>query len=397
MTSMYANEGSSCLHVPTMNMQVGVGVDSSCHEVVSTPHEVDSATAYLLTKAASAFWRTFKYFARDGILLMARLNARVLADINDLSMSMVTPHLLSAVKALRLIAGDLGGEYSHDPRSQDDGAAGGDARDDDPLPITSESSVASSCEQNNDGLMFQMADFNADAGIQRLDYIITQVDVSRMARVASRNLHAESVHHPPSTYPADSSLILSSHDDEEQDVDDLLQRNAPIIEVYFESAVNNIDPERQRRGIDNDPCQFSWLMVPSDIKEDVMTRMSSSNLTGDVPDSISICKSNDFVNLECNDLDTFDHCGICQKPFRDGDSIHILSCQHLLHRGCFDSWQAGGISRNESSECPACEEAQAKTLSQQKDSCVDHHAEVSSWGFKRLSNLLSGCSSQSKI
>ncbi len=153
------------------------------------------------------------------------MNALALAEINALSLSLVTPSLLSSVKALQMIAGDVGVDYSHDPLDHDSGAE--DARDDHALPITSESSVASSREENidivQDGLAFQIADFNADAGSQRLDYVITQVDVSRMARVASRDLHAEGVHQPPSKYPADCSLILSSHEEEEQDVDDFLQ------------------------------------------------------------------------------------------------------------------------------------------------------------------------------
>lgn len=385
MTSMGENGVASCLEVSTMK-------DYKCHEIASSPLasplEVNSATAYLLTKAASVLWRTFKYFARDGILLIARMNALALAEINALSLSLVTPSLLSSVKALQMIAGDVGVDYSHDPLAHDSGAD--DARD---APITSESSVASSREENidivQDGLAFQIADFNADAGSQRLDYVITQVDVSRMARVASRDLHAEGVHQPPSKYPADCSLILSSHEEEEQDVDDFLQRNAPIIEVYFESTVHNIDPDRPRHGIDNDPCQFSWMMVPSDIKEDVMTRMSGSHLTGDVPESISICKSIEFVNLKCDDTNTFDHCIICQIPFQDGDGVRVLSCQHLFHRGCIDTRQAG-ISRSESSGCPVCDEAQVKTMSQQEDSENDFHVEVSPWGLKRLGSLLLG-------
>ena len=361
--------------------------DYKCHEIASSPLasplEVNSATAYLLKKAASVLWRTFKYFAQDGILLMARMNALALAEINALSLSMVSPSLLSSVKALQMIAGDFGVDYIHDPLPHHSGA--GDARDDDALPITSESSMESSREENidivQDGLAFQIADLTADAGSQRLDYVITQVDVSRMARVSSRNLHAESVHQPPSTHPADCSLILSSHEEEEQDVDDFLQCNAPIIEVYFESTVHNIDPDCPRHGIDKDPCQFSWMMVPSDIKEDVMTRMSGSR---DVPESISICKSIEFVNMKCDDANTFDHCIICQK-----DSVDVLSCQHLFHRGCIDTQQAG-ISRSESSGCPVCDEAQVKTMSQQEDSDNDFHVEVSPWGLKRLGGLLLG-------
>ncbi len=116
------------------------------------------------------------------------MNALALAEINALSLSLVTPSLLSSVKALQMIAGDVGVDDSHDQFAHDSGAD--DAHDNHALPITSESLVVSSREENidivQDGLTFRIADFNADAGSQRLDYVITQVDVSRMARVASR-------------------------------------------------------------------------------------------------------------------------------------------------------------------------------------------------------------------
>ncbi|KAL3822510.1 hypothetical protein ACHAXA_001975 [Cyclostephanos tholiformis] len=224
-----------------------------------------------------------------------------------------------------------------------------------------------------------------------MDYVITQLDVSRMARVDTRDMrhHAAGVRRPPGAFSADTSLILSSHEGGEQDVDAILQRCAPVIEVYFESNLDNVDTDRLGHGIDDDdPCQFSWMMVSSDVKEDGMTRMSASDIIGDVPVSISICKTNDFVNLECNNTNTLDYCVACKNLFQDGDSLHILPCQHLYHRGCIDTWQAGGFSRNESSICPLCDKAQEKTSSQQED-YEDKRVKASSWGLVRLGSLLS--------
>jgi hypothetical protein len=217
-----------------------------------------------------------------------------------------------------------------------------------------------------------------------------------------------SVHVPPSSaYPVDaslilsidtSSLILSSHEDDEQDSDAILQpTNAPVMEVYFDkSTVRNTDPsERHRRGMDDDPCQFSWMMVSSDVGEDGMTRMSASDTIGDVPVTISICKSknNEIVKPECHDANAIVYCVTCKTPFfQDGDGISLLSCRHLLHRGFIEKSRAGGISRNAYSMCPSCEEAQRRTPSRMED-VGDCRFKESSWGIKRLGTLLSSLGS----
>ena len=87
------------------------------------------------------------------------MNALALAEINALSLSFVTPSLLSSVKALQMIAGDVGVDDSHDTFVHDSGAD--DAHDDHALPIISESLVVSSREENidivQDGLTFRLA------------------------------------------------------------------------------------------------------------------------------------------------------------------------------------------------------------------------------------------------
>jgi hypothetical protein len=302
------------------------------------PEEINSATAYLLKKASAFLWRTFKYVAKDGIVLLTKINDYALAEITDLSTSiLISPPLLAAMKALRMItvAGEptkSKGEYSptttHDtlPQQQQQ------------QQQQQQFYVNYDGNGNNmyqDGLMFsQVPVVNTDN--TENDIVITQVDVAVMARVALRNSHAtEKI--PGSTYCHHNtniidggSLILSSHDEElttleggmeDGGVDDFMQRNVPIIEVYFEDTVcggvhDNITGcatiTRHSSNSTSEPS-FSWMMVPTNIKTDVMTRMSGdSKLTSDgggddivIPESISISKlrnkgSGDCVNLESN-------------------------------------------------------------------------------------------------
>jgi len=255
---------------------------------------------------------------------------------------LISPPMLAAMKALRMItiAGEptkSNGEYS--PTTHDT------------LPHQHQQQqqlyVNYDDNGNNmyqDGLMFsQVPVVNTDN--TENDVVITQVDVAVMARVALRNSHATEkipsnyyCHHNTNIIDG-GSLILSSHDEElttlegglDDGVDDFMQRNVPIIEVYFEDTVcgghdNNVTgcATITRHSNSASEPSFSWMMVPTNIKTDVMTRMSGdSKLTSDggggdddcldgnnvvIPESISICKSKsrngggaaDVVNLESN-------------------------------------------------------------------------------------------------
>lgn len=345
-----ASTGSTSHDVPTLTTTKIDAIDveqCSCHEDIDSdvkmeaPEEIYSATAYLLKKASAFLWRTFKYVAKDGIVLLTKINDYALAEITDLSTSiLISPPMLAAMKALRMItvAGEptkSNGEYS--PTTHDT------------LPQQQQQQqqhcyVNYDSNGNNiyqDGLMFSQVPVVNTDNIEN-DVVITQVDVAVMARVALRNSHASEkipskyCHH---TNMVDGgSLILSSHDEElttlegglDDGVDDFMQRNVPIIEVYFEDTVcgghDNVTgcATITRHSNSTSEPSFSWMMVPTNIKTDVMTRMSGdSKLTSDgggggddcldgntvvIPELISICKSksrnggsaSDVVNLESN-------------------------------------------------------------------------------------------------
>lgn len=403
MTSIDVKDATSKCSLSSINNKQS-GVDSSCpmiegNDASDLPHlQVNSATIYLLKKAASGIplvanvlWGMLQDFGWDENItgIIEGMNAQALAEVGSAILSStisISPYFHSALTALQSI-NDFEDSYSHDISAQDD-----------ELPVTSDVSDSSSCEQNMEliegGLMFRSADFNTDESAQRLDYVITQVDISRMARTASRQLHQL----PTITYyRAENPLICSSH--EEENVDDFLLRNAHIIEDYFDNTEDNTEHKCQEEDPRNEPSQFSWMMVPKDPKEDNMTRMSHSIQAEEVPDSISICRSNASVSMECNMHDSvnFEYCVICQEPFQDGECLRVLPCQHLFHCGCIDKWISGKNSSDYCiiSGCPMCKKTPLKTPPQQE--VLDDYAKESQDEsyLARLGNLSSHSESPS--
>ena len=198
----------------------------------------------------------------------------------------------------------------------------------------------------------------------RLDYSITQMDVLRMSRVASRRLRVDSVDQLPTTiyHEEQNELICSSHETErEEELSGDIQ--LPVVTALQQG----------------DNPEFSWLIVPED-PCDGLTRISKLNV---VPESISICSS----NSEKKDRDAFDHCVICQEPFQEGENLRVLPCEHLFHSGCIDKMMLGENLEDDSG-CPMCK----KNL--QEPQGESHHSDgsVPSWSFKRLGSLLASMS-----
>mmetsp|Transcript_32110 Transcript_32110/g.54789 ORF Transcript_32110/g.54789 Transcript_32110/m.54789 type:complete len:406 (-) Transcript_32110:154-1371(-) len=391
---------TKCSVSPTRSKKNGVDGDGASDLVHP---QVNSATAFLLRKAlsgtscvANALWDIYHELCLDeamiGISIIEGMNAQALAEVASVTNSMLSatvfPYFNSALKILE--PNDCIEErYTPDICAQ--------AND---LPATSDVSESSSCEQNMEinegGLMLRSSDFNIDENAQRLDYVITQVDVSRMARAASRRLNVESIHQLPMiTYRSEDTLICSCH--EEENVDDFLLRNARIIEDYFD----NTEDKNECPGEDG-PSEFSWMMVPNDPKEDTVTRMSNSIHGGEIPDSISICKSNASANMECDDVhgtDTFEYCVICEEPFKDGESLRVLPCQHLFHCSCVDKWVTRETRENSIdccivSGCPMCNKLSPEVPPQEvlgdfaKDLEVQSSDDAPMWALSRLGNLL---------
>jgi hypothetical protein len=131
-----------------------------------------------------------------------------------------------------------------------------------------------------------------DLSPQRLDYEITQIDIARMARNASRHL----------------------------DVDSIL--TLPTI-TYHSSASFKFKEMNERNET------FSFVMVPDP--------------------SIDKCESS---SIHQND----NFCVICMEHFVEGDRLRVLPCGHSFHVGCIDRWLSGSHSHFEcyTSGCPTC-------------------------------------------
>mmetsp|Transcript_10737 Transcript_10737/g.22553 ORF Transcript_10737/g.22553 Transcript_10737/m.22553 type:complete len:446 (+) Transcript_10737:478-1815(+) len=252
------------------------------------------------------------------------------------------------------------------------------------------------------GLLSQEPTLHMDDIQQRLDYIVTQIDVSRMARSVSNRLDVESINRLPTVvFQKDDPLICPSYSGGDDGSEGNIHGGAPLIEDYF----NDVDNRESHDFNDRTP-NFSWMVVPEDPREDEVTRMSSSIQALAVPESISICSShhsNDIVNETVECLSMYENCVICRDAFQDGDCLRVLPCQHLFHCGCIDKWMLQGHPTDEwlSRGCPMCKDTSKISPHSQKvndqssvhDSPADtYHSDgsVPSWAFARLGGILSG-------
>jgi hypothetical protein len=215
-----------------------------------------------------------------------------------------------------------------------------------------------------------------DDSNERLNYSISQLDVLRMSRAASRRLRVDSIDELPTTiyHEEQNELICSSHEECEEELQG---------DVHVPVVTGIKDTVFQHTLQQGDCPEFSWLMVPEDPLQDDLTRISKQNdQLGVVPESISICSSH---HSEKKDHDAFDHCVICQEPFQEGENLRVLPCEHLFHCGCIDKQ---GENSEEDAGCPMCK----KDLQEPQGESYHSDGSVPSWSFKRLGSLLASMS-----
>jgi len=165
----------------------------------------------------------------------------------------------------------------------------------------------------------------------RLDYVITQADIARMARNAARHLDVESILNLPT--------------------------------MTYRHPTKTIGNVRDSR--DPDDEGFSFIMVPE--KVDKSIDQSSA-------DSV---------------MDT--QCVICLEAFREGDRLRVLPCNHSFHVGCIDRWLSGSHSHSEcfTSGCPTCKKSPstnhfAITCASKRETPCENDGSVPSWAFIQL-------------
>jgi len=135
--------------------------------------------------------------------------------------------------------------------------------------------------------------FTSTASPHRLDYVITQMDIARMTRNASRHLDVQSI------------------------------LGLPVI-TYRKGVATNSSAKQRGDG-------WSWTIVEE--SESAADQGASS-----VPQ------------------EEVDFCVICLDHFVDGDRLRVLPCDHSFHVGCIDRWLSGSQSFEEcyTSGCPTC-------------------------------------------
>jgi hypothetical protein len=283
---------------------------------------------------------------------------------------------------------EFGEEFAYEHPSKSD-------NEDQEVTLVPSDESKSTKNEKKCGLAFSTPDYNH----ARLDYVITQFDIARLQRTASRRLHVDSIHHLP-------TIIYHANDGLNPTCEDYngYHENAPLIEDYFGSAIERSESAECNRARDESPQVWSWMVVPQDYpKEGEVTRMSNSFLQGksrNVPESISIC-SPTHPTKRAPDDESSRHCVICQEPFQGGDCLRVLPCQHLFHCGCENNarWLAG---EDDGSGCIMCEKTVAIMASSSSHaiSCEDSEHEphgesyqsdgsVPSWAFARLGSILS--------
>eukprot|EP01083_Nonionella_stella_P286397 974891_1 len=261
--------------------------NDSCNEYTNVVYpppekhiEVDSATIYLLHKAIRGLWSTVQNVAWEIGLRGDNVHTLLSSYVDSLN---------SAFKIVR----DYATATNDNSHFQDVRSSKDDDNTPSMIPSSDMSDMSSSCESDlqyiatgqEDELALQSTDLITDEKIYRLGYDIKQVDISQMEHTVSHQSDTtEDTNQLVHTLTNDddddddcddkSQTICSSHHDEEEDsVDEFLQRNAHIIEGYFdENTEQDVAPESEKKDTDRN-LSFSWMIVD---KEGPMTRMSNS-------------------------------------------------------------------------------------------------------------------------
>jgi Ring finger domain len=191
-----------------------------------------------------------------------------------------------------------------------------------------------------DGLTRRRADSLDD--IDRLDYEITQMDIVRMNRIASRHLDVESIvrlpvltyqQKNPCTPTIPKERVLPSRTD---------PRTANVMKPIY------------RRVEEKEDTELSWMLVPETHDGE------SINSSMDQYDVDSRCNrlNNSQLLIQQDEVakDGNDVCVICLESFIPGDRLRVLPCEHSFHVGCIDRWLSGSHSFSDcyTAGCPTC-------------------------------------------
>ena len=211
----------------------------------------------------------------------------------------------------------------------------------------------------------EMARDRSDDG-DRLDYEITQMDIVRMNRIASRHLDVESIVQLPVLTYSSGTRKGKKHP---------AIVHAPAIVNDHDDDAASINSEGKR------DTEFSWMLVPPSPNADSFDNCSMSSRPH------SICSK-----VEEEEHPSSDVCVICLESFCPGDRLRLLPCQHSFHVGCIDRWLSGSHSFDDcyTAGCPTCK---ARPVIIPPSGNVEFgmyqsDGSVPSWAFARIGNIL---------
>lgn len=233
----------------------------------------------------------------------------------------------------------------------------------------------------------------------RLDYEITQMDIVRMNRIASRHLDVESiVRLPVLTYnpaPGDSSGDTTiSPEDERRDESRI---HAHVQYQHEEASVSSREEKFD--------TEFSWMLVPTLPEtrsfDDSATDHSSRHHHQHHQDSV-VAATNLPIVLNPPPEEKQQHrdlCVICLEHFVLGDRLRVLPCTHSFHVGCIDRWLSGSHSFEDcyTAGCPTCKKRPTTTATTSRPFCFNGvpqqqqqqlDGSVPSWAFARIGDAL---------
>jgi hypothetical protein len=200
-----------------------------------------------------------------------------------------------------------------------------------------------------------------------MDYeTITQMDIVRMTRMASRHLDVHSILQLPTrTYWKHDEQETDNHDSSsnhrENDGRSKKQENSNQEGKTKSPGTHRSNKQRPHSENNKTPPEFSWMMVHKEENTTGSHDDDSSTISSDDIDSNDQSLKSLGIGKDCR-LTTKricskeDICVICLEQFVNGDRLRVLPCQHSFHVGCIDRWLSGSHSFQEcfTAGCPTC-------------------------------------------
>lgn len=237
-------------------------------------------------------------------------------------------------------------------------------------------------------------DYNGEETQQRLNYEITQMDIARMTRNASRHLDVDSILNLPTiVYRKQRKSTLSSPSNGQN------KQNFSQCDQSYQNVCTPIHEDRCEsstqggciiiKGTEAEKSMFSedgWsFMMVSDMKPSPIN---------DSRDESNV--DNGEGNVSTATISEDEMCVICQEPFREGERLRVLPCNHAFHVGCIDRWLSGTHSHNEcfTAGCPTCKKrpsakpSQTPQLEADQSNEDDMSGSVPSWAFANLGSVM---------